>query len=354
METAIMWIMAAGAILGGADRLLGNRLGLGEKFEEAFLLLGSTALSMAGIICLVPLISWILKLAAVPFCDLTGLDPAMLGGWLAIDMGGYQLAQELAADSRMGNYGGVVVAATFGCTLTFTIPMGMGILGEKERPSFAKGILLGLGVLPVALLLGGALCGLSVWKTLVQSIPVFLLSLALMAGLRRFPEKTIRGFSVFADGIKALTTVGLVAGAVVYMTGCQLLPLLAPIEDAMAIVASIGVVMLGSLPVAELLQRALRRPMNWLGVRTGMNSSSIAGLLISIVSVVPAIVLMKSMNPKGRIVNGAFMVCSASMLAAHMGFVFGVDQKMVVPLLVTKVAGGVCGAAAALFLGERR
>ena len=60
METVIMWIMAAGALIGGADRLLGNRLGLGEKFEEAFLLLGSTALSMAGIICLVPLVSWLL------------------------------------------------------------------------------------------------------------------------------------------------------------------------------------------------------------------------------------------------------------------------------------------------------
>lgn len=349
METVIMWIMAAGALIGGADRLLGNRLGLGEKFEEAFLLLGSTALSMAGIICLVPLVSWLLKLGAVPFCNALGLDPAMLGGWLAIDMGGYQLARELAVDTRMGDYGGIVVAATFGCTLTFTVPMGMGILGEEERPSFAKGILLGLGVLPVALLIGGALCGLPVLKTLVQSIPVFLLSLALMAGLQKFPGKTISGFSLFAEGIKALTTIGLIAGAVAYMTGWKLLPMLAPIEEAMSIVASIGVVMLGSLPVAELLQRLLRRPMNWLGIRTGMNSSSIAGLLISIVSVVPAIVLMKNMNPKGRVVNGAFMVCSASMLAAHMGFVFGVNQEMVVPLLVTKVAGGVCGAAAALF-----
>ena len=54
MDRAIMWIMAAGALIGGADRIFGNRLGLGKKFEEGFLLMGSTALSMAGIICLVP------------------------------------------------------------------------------------------------------------------------------------------------------------------------------------------------------------------------------------------------------------------------------------------------------------
>ena len=61
MDRAIMWIMAAGALIGGADRIFGNRLGLGKKFEEGFLLMGSTALSMAGIICLVPLLSKLLR-----------------------------------------------------------------------------------------------------------------------------------------------------------------------------------------------------------------------------------------------------------------------------------------------------
>ena len=55
MNTLIMWVMACGAVLGGLDRILGNRFGLGKRFEEGFELLGATALSMAGIICLVPL-----------------------------------------------------------------------------------------------------------------------------------------------------------------------------------------------------------------------------------------------------------------------------------------------------------
>ena len=38
------------ALGGGADRLLGNRFGLGEKFEEGFRLMGPIALSMVGII----------------------------------------------------------------------------------------------------------------------------------------------------------------------------------------------------------------------------------------------------------------------------------------------------------------
>ena len=57
MNTLIMWVMACGAVLGGLDRILGNRFGLGKRFEEGFELLGATALSMAGIICLVPLLT---------------------------------------------------------------------------------------------------------------------------------------------------------------------------------------------------------------------------------------------------------------------------------------------------------
>ena len=39
MNTVIMWLMAFGAVLGGLDRIIGNRFGLGKRFEEGFELL---------------------------------------------------------------------------------------------------------------------------------------------------------------------------------------------------------------------------------------------------------------------------------------------------------------------------
>ena len=57
LQSILLWAMAFGALIGGGDHLLGNRFGLGKRFEEAFQLLGPIALSMAGIICLAPLIS---------------------------------------------------------------------------------------------------------------------------------------------------------------------------------------------------------------------------------------------------------------------------------------------------------
>lgn len=112
--------------------------GTWEKFEEGFLLLGPTALSMAGIICLVPLLSKGLQIAIVPIYDALGLDAGMLGGILAIDMGGYQLAMELSSVSAVGRYAGIMVAATFGCTISFTIPVGMGMLEEEEKSCLRK------------------------------------------------------------------------------------------------------------------------------------------------------------------------------------------------------------------------
>lgn len=353
MDGVILWIMAIAALIGGADRILGNRLGLGKKFEEGFLLMGPTALSMAGIICLVPLLSKLLQAAAGVLLVPLGFDPAMLGGVLAIDMGGYQLAETLAADPLVGAFAGVPVAAMLGCTISFTIPIGMGMLDANARPDFARGILFGLIALPAAMIPGGLLCGLRLRAVLWQSLPILLVSLLLLLGIWRRTNAMIRGFNAVAHGISVLTTLGLTLAAFKSMTGVDLLPGLAPLEDALAVVASIGIVMLGSLPAAELLQRLLRLPLAWVSRKTGMNNASAAGLLIGMVSVLPAIALVKDMDRRGRVVNAAFMVCAASAFAAQLGFTAGVNPSLLPALLASKLLGGALGAVLALLATKK-
>lgn len=185
MDKIMMWVMAICAMIGGVDQLAGNKFGLGRRFEDGFQLLGPTALSMAGLICITPLLSLGLEHTIVPLYRILHLDSGMLGGVLAIDMGGYQLCKELAQDPAIGRYGGIIVGATLGCTITFTIPVGMGMLGEREKPLFAKGILAGLCMLPVGILTGGLMCGVSLGKLLLQSIPVLIL--AGSSGFWNFP-----------------------------------------------------------------------------------------------------------------------------------------------------------------------
>lgn len=348
MNQMLMVIIAMGAVLGGADRLFGNKLGYGAKFEEGLRLLGPTALSMAGMVCLAPVLADWLGRVIVPVYQAIGVDPAMFGSVLAIDMGGYQMAKELAADGRIGSYAGVVVSAIFGCTLVFTIPVGMGMVDKADRKFFARGIMLGLAAMPAGLLTGGVLSGLSLKECLFQNLPVFAVDLLLLLGLWKIPDLMVRGFCVFADGIKALVTVGLVLAAVKRLCGWDILPGMAPLEDAMAVVSSIGIVMLGSLPAAELVRRLLEKPFARLGAALGIKPQSLTGMLVGLVSALPVFTLYQDMDPKGKVAAGAFLVSGTSLLAAHMGFVVGVEPDMLPALAGGKICGALAGAALAL------
>lgn len=354
MNQMLMIVMAAGAALGGLDRIFGNKLGLGEQFEKGFMLLGPMALSMAGMICLAPVLADVLGRAVVPFFQLIGVDPAMFGSLLAIDMGGYQLAKELAVDGRVGSYAGLVASAIFGCTVVFTIPVGMGMISPGDRPLFARGIMLGLTAMPVGLIAGGLLSGLSLTGCLHQNLPIFALALLLLLGLWKVPEQMVKGFCLLAEGIKTVITIGLVLAAVESLTGWNPAPGMAPIGEAMGVVASIGVVMLGSLPVAELLRRGLERPFAALGGRLGLSPQSLTGMLVSLATPLPALAAYQDMDERGKVAAGAFLVSGASLLAAHMGFVIGTEPDMLAPLIAGKLSGAIAAAALALWAQRNR
>ena len=73
--------MAVCAVLGALDRIAGGRFGLAKPFEEGFQMLGPVALSMAGILCLAPLLASGASHLA-PFLRHAGLEPALLSSVL--------------------------------------------------------------------------------------------------------------------------------------------------------------------------------------------------------------------------------------------------------------------------------
>lgn len=350
MSRILMILIAAGVLLGGVDKIIGNRFGFGKKFDDGFLLMGSMALSMTGIICLAPLLSTALGSIIRPVFSAVGIDPAMFGCVLAIDMGGYQLAMELANDAEIGRFSGIIASSMFGCTLVFTIPVGMNVLPETDRPLFLKGMLAGLISMPAGLLVGGLLQGLTLIVILFQCIPIFLLSGVLLFGLIRFPDIVIRLFSGFARLIQIAATAGLTLAAAQYISGLTLIPGLASLTEALEIVGSIAIVMLGSLPLAELLRRILAVPFRFIGKKTGLNDSSTTGLIMGTITVMPALVMVKDMDKRGKVLCGAFLVCGASAFAAHMGFASCTQPDMILPLLGGKFTGALLGTVIAMVM----
>lgn len=346
MNQILMVVMSFGVILGGLDHLFGNKLGYGKKFEEGFGLLGSMALSMAGMICLAPVLANVLGRFIIPLYQAAGVDPAMFGGILAIDMGGYQLAVELAMEEQIGRYVGIVVSAMFGCTLVFTIPVGMGLIRKEDQPYFARGIMLGLAAMPAGLLAGSIVSGLSLLTCLHQNLPIFLAAILLFFGLWKIPGKMVRGFCIFAGGIRVLVTASLILAAVESLCGFSLIHGMAPLADAMGVVSAIGIVLLGSLPVAELLCRLLKKPFARLGTKLNLNPKSLTGMLVSLVSPIPVFSMFQEMDGRGKVAAGAFLVNATSLLAAHLGFTLATAPAMVPALF----AGKLVGAATALLL----
>ncbi|MBU5333470.1 ethanolamine utilization protein EutH [Anaerocolumna aminovalerica] len=343
----IRYIMAVGVVIGGLDKLLGNRWGYGKKMEEGFLLLGPTALSMVGIICLVPLFSYVLRVPSNMLYQLAGVDPGMFGGLFAIDMGGYQISAELAKNTQIGVYAGIIVSSTLGCTILFTIPVGLGMAGEEANMGFLRGMVFGLITLPVTLVLGGFLCGLNFEQILKQNIGIFVFLGIVLFGLLKCPERIEKGFFAIAGFMKIAGTVGLVAGAVYSLCEIKLLPLTASIEEAMEVVASIGIAMVGSLPAAEFIRRRLEK-LERLRSWSGLDATGMAGLLVGTVSVIPVLVMLKDMNERSRVINAAFLVCAASTFGAHLGFTMKAEPTMVNPMIAAKIAGGI----SALILAE--
>lgn len=338
----IMAVFAVGALIGGLDYIRGNKWGFGEKFEEAIKLMPPTAFNMVGIICLSPSIAIVLEKVISPLFKLVGFDPGMLGGVLALDMGGFPLAMGLATDAAIGNYAGILVGCIFGCTLVFAIPFGMGVLKEESKQDYLVGVIIGLIAMPAGFLAGGLVQGLAPFTLIYQSLPVLILSVVLIVGLIKIPNVMIGFFQKLSKGLKFLIKIGLVIAAVVYLLGIET-PYIISIYDGMIVVVNITLALLGSLPFAKLLQLILDKPLKYLGKKLKLQDSACAGILIGMVSAIPVYTMMDTMDRRSRIVVSTFLIDGMAILGAHLAYTVSNAPTMTGPMLVCKIAASIVG-----------
>lgn len=348
-------VMAGFAVLGGVDRILGNRLGLGEKFEEGILSMGSLALAMLGVICLSPVLAAVLKPIVVPVYRFLGADPAMFAGTiLACDMGGGVLAQEMTQSPQAALLGGVLTGSMLGATVVFTIPVALGVLQEEDRPFLAKGILAGIVTIPVGILVGGLVAGFPVMMVLRNLVPVVLIGALIATGLWKWENAMIRGFAAFGKGVVAVITVGLAAAIFEALTGFALIPGMSPIAEGFSVVGEIAIVLAGAFPLVAAVTRIFEKPLRKLGGLLGVNETAAGGLIASLANSIATFRMVGKMDDRGKIVNIAFAVSGAFVLGDHMGFTAGFAPQMLPAVILGKLAGGVSAVAVALWLTRKK
>ena len=347
----LIGIMAVFALLGGIDRILGSRFGLGPRFEEGILAMGTLGLAMIGIVCLAPVLARLLRPIVVPVYGFLGADPAMFAGTiLACDMGGGALAVELAASHQAAMLGGVLTGSMLGATVVFTIPVAMGILEEKDRPVMAQGILCGIVTIPLGVLAGGLTAGFPIGMVLRNLIPIVIIAALIALGLWRAENAMVRGFEVFGKLVVVVVTVGLAAAVVEALTGFVIIPGMAPISEGFETVGTIAIVLAGAFPLVFVITKLLRKPLMAAGRWLGINDAAAAGLIASLANSIATFGMVGDMNRRGKVVNIAFAVSAAFVFGDHLGFTAGFAPEMIGPMIVGKLVGGVSAIAVAMWL----
>lgn len=350
----IIYIMVVFAVLGALDRIIGNRFGLGEKFEEGIMAIGALAVSMVGIIALAPVIANLLKPVVVPLFGILGADPAMFAGSiLANDMGGAPLAQALALTEEAGNFGGLIVGSMLGPTIVFTIPVALGIIKESDRKYLATGVLAGVITIPIGSFVGGLAAGYPIGMIFFNLIPIIIFAVLIALGLWKFENAMVRGFTGFGKFVVAVITLGLGAGIVEQLTGVVLIPGMNPISEGFMVVADIAIVLSGAFPLVFVITKLFQKPLMALGRMLGMNDVAAAGLVASLANSIPMFGMMKDMDNRGKILNVAFAVSAAFVFGDHLGFTAGFNPDMIFPMIVGKIVGGITAVIVAVFIAKR-
>ena len=356
INSVIVMIMMLFMLWGAIDKIMGNKFGYGEQFEEGLNCMGPLAVSMAGVVAVAPLLALVLNPIVGPIYNLVGADAAMFATTLlACDMGGYPLAMQMAANEAIGNYAGLILGSMMGPTIVFTIPVALGIIDPEDRPYLGAGTLVGLVTIPVGCIAGGFVMNttqykLSVAEILLNMIPVVIIAGAIAAGLWFAPAAMMKGFDKFGTGVTIFITAVTAIAIFEYNTGI-IFPLFNlmmddgtganGLEAGLLTCGIIAIVLAGAYPMVKFVTDKFGSALEKVGSALGMNAAGSAGLVATLANNIAMFNILKDMNPKGKLLNCAFAVSAAFVFGDHLGFCAGNNAEMITPMIVGKLVAGI-------------
>ena len=335
-------VMLIFTAIGALDYLTGSRLGFGKEFERGVLMIGTMILSMVGMIVLAPLIAaWIEPMLAAISDRIPFFEPSVIAGsLLANDMGGAPLALELAKTEEIGYFNGLVVGSMMGATISFSLPLSLGVTAPEQRSNILLGLMCGIAAIPVGCIVSGLMLGMPLADLAVSVVPLVIFSVLLTVGLLTIPQVCVKIFNVFGVAIKVLIIAGLLIGIAEFTLGLDI-PHTAPVEDGVMVCFNATAVMTGAFPLLALLSRLIRKPIRRFSEKVGLNEVSALGFVGTLATNVTTFGMMRDMDDKGVVLNSAFAVSAAFTFAGHLAFTMSFNGAYVLPVTVGKLAAGI-------------
>lgn len=354
MNKIFIYVIAFFAILGGVDKLIGNKFGLGEKFQEGFQAMGNLSLGIIGIYLIAPFISKMLLPIMSPLFNIFKLDPSLfMGSILACDMGGYASSIKIAQTREMGLFSGLVIASMLGATVVYTIPIALGVIEKEDYPFFAKGISSGIITIPLGAVVSAIFAKMNMYVILKNLVPIIIFSVILAILLIKVPKRIVKIFYYFNKFITILGTIGLIIGILKKLTGISIIGEMEPFYEGLKIVGNIAIFLAGAYPMMHVITKVATKPLSKACKTIGIEESTAFGLIISLANNIPTFTMLKKMDKRGKVMCCAFSVSGAFSFGGQIGFVASVESSMMIPVMIGKLVAGISATILAYFIMEK-
>ena len=384
--TIVVYIIMACAIAGCLASVIKPESELGQQVVAGIDSIGPIFLPVAGIMASAPYLTAFVSAVFGPAYSAVGADPAMAATtFIAVDMGGYQLADALA-ETRESWIMAMVTGYMAGATIVFSIPVALKMLEKRDRKYLALGVMSGLLAIPIGVLVASAIIAVShpmvrevvstnadatyqlalSWGQIgVNLIPLIIICVALAAGLKFKPDAMIKGFIVFGRVMESALKIVFVLVVVEYFTGVWSTlfgsfgfdPIIADEEDifrALEVSGAIGMMLCGAFPMVYLIRRYLAKPLAKIGGAVGLSSDATAGLLAGSANVLALFSMVKDLRAKDKVICMAFAVCCAFLFGDHLSFTANFQPNLIVVVLAGKLAAGICAIVFAKLLAVKK
>lgn len=384
--TVVVYIIMACAIAGAVASAIKPESELGQQFVAGVDSIGPIFLPSAGILASAPYLTAFVEGVSGPAYGALGADPAMAATtFIAVDMGGYQLADALA-QTRESWIMAMMTGYMAGATIVFTIPVALKMLEKRDRKYLALGVMSGLLAIPIGVFVASAIIALShpvirevvstnadatyqlalSWAQIgVNLVPLIIICVALALGLKLKPDAMIKGFIVFGRVMEGALKIVFVLVVVEYFTGIFTTvfgsfgfdPIIADDEDmfrALETAGAIGMMLCGAFPMVYLIRKYLAKPLAKIGGAVGLSSDATAGLLAGSANVLALLSMVKDLKARDKVICMAFAVCCAFLFGDHLSFTANFQPSLIVPVLLGKLAAGICAIAFAHVLAVKK
>lgn len=351
MESIITFTVGIFFIIGLVDYAFNNKLGLGNLLEDGIKSMGSLAISMVGILSLTPFISKFVNDYIVTYFFDKSIDTSIItSSVLAVDMGAFKIAEEIGRNKEMMLFSGILISSIIGCTISFTIPLALGIIDKKDINILCKGILCGIITSPIGLFIGGILLKIRLKILLINLLPIIIIAIIIGISLFKFQDKLIKIFNYIANSIIIIGLIGFAIQGFISITGIVIVEDLLPLKEALSIVGRIAIFLGGANVFLEIIKAIFKKSFSKIGDMLKINEHSIGALIGSLASAVIVFNNFEKLDNKGKVITSAFSVAGAYVLGGQLAYV-AVEAKEIVPIyIITKLVSGIAAILLALYI----